>query len=376
MPHYVYLIQIGDVYKIGRTEVQEGLHFNRLRSYPPNSNLILMRQVKGIHIEKQIIDEFTTKFEKVGNSNEYFRGDVNLMVCIVNTITNKLVDDNTSLLDVSDRTFRINVRGIFTSEDNEEFRQELGCLPFGGSTFYWKREGGGEDKIKSMDSSQNFSTAFWTRTGTPLRRLVEFMKVLEVKKFRVLTTEGFMWIDDKLILCDNSIERPRVVLNSVDHFLNHYLDFKKGPDLFVPLDAIIPVYEKFCSSARMYYEDDFAEHCGLRIERIEGDVLWTPAALKGLKHSEFLFRNPLVVRGINMTCDIPDVYTDFGEFLSTWTLPTNGTTTATQVLREYHAQGFPKVRIQIADLFAKFEQYGWSVDPRTAIITPKNSLRT
>lgn len=57
-------------------------------------------------------------------------------------------------------------------------------------------------------------------------------------------------------------------------------------------------------------------------------------------------------------------------FMASWTLPEEGTT-ATQVLREYHAQGFPKVRIPLEDLFAKFEQYGWSVDPRTAIVTKK-----
>jgi len=56
------------------------------------------------------------------------------------------------------------------------------------------------------------------------------------------------------------------------------------------------------------------------------------------------------------------------EFMKSWT-PTREGMTATDVLREYHARGFPKVPIPVKDLFEQFEKYGWSVDPKTAIIT-------
>jgi len=89
MPHYVYLIQIGDVYKIGRTDVFEGLNFVRLKSYPPNSSLISLRQVCDKYTENAIIHEFDLNFEKVGTTSEYFRGDVNKMVDIMNDIIKK-----------------------------------------------------------------------------------------------------------------------------------------------------------------------------------------------------------------------------------------------------------------------------------------------
>lgn len=56
------------------------------------------------------------------------------------------------------------------------------------------------------------------------------------------------------------------------------------------------------------------------------------------------------------------------EFMKSWTLTREGTT-VTDVLREYHKQGFPKVPIPIRDLFVQFEKYGWSVDPKTAVIS-------
>jgi hypothetical protein len=86
MPFYVYLIQIGDVYKVGRTEVFEGLNFTRLKSYPPNSTLISLRQVCDKYTENTIIHQFNSNFEKVGTTSEYFRGDVNKMVDIMNDI--------------------------------------------------------------------------------------------------------------------------------------------------------------------------------------------------------------------------------------------------------------------------------------------------
>ena len=241
MPHhYVYLIQIGDVYKIGRTEVNEGLQFNRFRAYPPNSNLVLMRQVDGPHVERQIIHKFSNKFEKVGTSLEYFRGDVNLMVQIVYDLTSSFHVDT-----ISDRNFRINIRGELTDKDCDELRNELGCLPFGGTNFYWKNSNGTEDKIKSIYRPHVFSTVIWTRTGTPLRRLVEFVKILEAKKFRVLSTEGFTWIDDKLTLCEG---HPRAVWNSVDHFLESSVRVKKDQDTFVPLDAVTAIYAEFLNA--------------------------------------------------------------------------------------------------------------------------------
>jgi hypothetical protein len=294
--HYVYLIQIGDVYKIGRTEVNEGLQFNRFRAYPPNSNLVLMRRVDGHHVERQIIQKFSNKFEKVGASLEYFRGDVNLMVQIVYDLTSGFHVDTTS-----DRNFRINTRGELTRKDCDELRNELGCLPFGDSNFYWKNSNGTEDKIKSIYRHHVFSTVIWTRKGTPLRRLVEFVKILEAKKFRVLSTEGFTWIDDKLALCE---ELPRAVWNSVDHFLESSARVKKGQDLFIPLDVVTAIYTDFCENVYMNTED-FEQHCGLRIERIEGDIMWAP---DGFKPIENAFRGQLVVRGINVHSMPDDVF--------------------------------------------------------------------
>ena len=54
------------------------------------------------------------------------------------------------------------------------------------------------------------------------------------------------------------------------------------------------------------------------------------------------------------------------EFMSTWTLTREGTT-VTEVLREYHVRGFPKVRIPVEDLVKKFEKYGWSVDANMVV---------
>jgi hypothetical protein len=253
-----------------------------------------------MHVERQIIQEFSNKFEKVGTSLEYFRGDVNLMVRIVYDLTSSSHVDATK-----DRTFRINIRGELTRQDCDELRTELGCLPFGGYNFYWRNSDGTEDKLKSIYRPHVFSTVIWTRTGTPLRRLVEFVKVLEAKKFRVLSTEGFTWIDGKLTLCDNRVERPRAIWNSVDHFLESSARVKKGQDLFIPFDIVTAIYADFCENVYMYTED-FEKHCGLRIERMEGDIMWAP---DGFKPIENAFRDQLVVRGINVysiPCDMFD----------------------------------------------------------------------
>jgi hypothetical protein len=58
------------------------------------------------------------------------------------------------------------------------------------------------------------------------------------------------------------------------------------------------------------------------------------------------------------------------EFMKSWTLTREGMT-VTEVLRTYHAQGFPKVPIPVKDLFKQFEKYGWSVDPKTAVVSQK-----
>jgi hypothetical protein len=56
------------------------------------------------------------------------------------------------------------------------------------------------------------------------------------------------------------------------------------------------------------------------------------------------------------------------EFMKSWKLTREGTT-VTEVLRVYYAQGFPKVPIPVKELYDQFKKYGWSVDPKTAVVS-------
>jgi len=91
MPGYIYLLMMADgVYKVGRTEQEYGTHLKRLKSYPADSQIVYVRKVQYdlLSLENHIIDIFKNEFGKHPRGNEYFVGDENRMIEIINGIVN------------------------------------------------------------------------------------------------------------------------------------------------------------------------------------------------------------------------------------------------------------------------------------------------
>lgn len=94
---YIYLIREREfantnqnVYKVGRT-VQKGtsLFLDRLKAYKKESELHMIRKVpmdRVAHIEARIIALFKQRFEKHPDGNEYFIGNVDEMIDIINDV--------------------------------------------------------------------------------------------------------------------------------------------------------------------------------------------------------------------------------------------------------------------------------------------------
>lgn len=88
---YIYLIMMADgVYKVGRTEQEYGTTLKRFKSYPADSVITYVRKVQSdpVILENQIIEILRNEFGKHPRGNEYFVGDENRMIEIINGIVN------------------------------------------------------------------------------------------------------------------------------------------------------------------------------------------------------------------------------------------------------------------------------------------------
>jgi hypothetical protein len=90
MPGYIYLLMMADgVYKVGRTEQEYGTHLKRLKSYPADSVIVYVRKVQDeVQCEKEILCVMRNEFGKHTRGHEYFIGDENRMIEIINGIVN------------------------------------------------------------------------------------------------------------------------------------------------------------------------------------------------------------------------------------------------------------------------------------------------
>ena len=295
MGGYIYLIRMADgVYKVGRTFHSAGPRIRRLEDYPGDSRTVYVRYCDDeIAAETIILKKFRTEFGSHLRGKEYFVGPEKRFIDIISREIDGTAS-NKSPLDSTDHTFRMNIRGFLTPEDFMTLKKDVGCLPYTGDHFYWKASPD-EHKVKTCFNTYNFSTVLYTRTGTPLGRLIEVMRALESRKFRVLSTEGFTWIDDTLLICKNSIERPRVGTNSFDDFILNCAHVRKGPEYFAPLEIVKAAYENYCKLTPAYYYD-FEDHCGLCIEKVNEDVTWTPLFYGAPR----VFKSPVLVRGLTI----------------------------------------------------------------------------
>lgn len=99
---YIYLLREREfykrnenVYKVGRT-IQKGtsLMLDRLKAYKKGSELVMIRQVHCDNVEQietSIVKEFQKNFTKHSDGREYFIGDVNNMMDIINDTCRKQV---------------------------------------------------------------------------------------------------------------------------------------------------------------------------------------------------------------------------------------------------------------------------------------------
>jgi len=88
---YIYLLMMADgVYKVGRTEQEYGTHLKRLKSYPADSVIVYVRKVQYdlLSLENHIINIFRNEFGKHPRGHEYFIGDENRMIEIINGSVN------------------------------------------------------------------------------------------------------------------------------------------------------------------------------------------------------------------------------------------------------------------------------------------------
>ena len=86
MPGYIYLIMMADgVYKVGRTQQVYGNYLRRLKSYPPDSQIVYVRRTDGdtLMIEREIIKAFQTEFGKHIRGREFFIGNDTRMIQII-----------------------------------------------------------------------------------------------------------------------------------------------------------------------------------------------------------------------------------------------------------------------------------------------------
>lgn len=298
MPGYIYLIMMADgVYKVGRTFHKAGPRIRRLEDYPGDSRTIYVRYCEDEKtVESVILKECRSEFGVHLRGKEYFVGPEKRFIDIIS----KHIDGSDavieSLLDSTDSTFRINIRGFIRSEDFAAIKCELGCQTFSGDSFYWRVQNT-EHKVKTIFNSDRhfFKTVIYTRSGTPLRYLVDVMRALESRKYRVLSTEGFTWIDNRLIICSNQIERPRTATNSVDDFIMNCSRLDKGSEYFAPLELVKIEYANYCERTPAYFYD-FEEHCGLSIEKVDGDVTWKPSGWGKPR----VFKSPFIVKGLTL----------------------------------------------------------------------------
>jgi hypothetical protein len=96
--HYIYMIRPKEnvrhnenVYKIGKTKVKNpDINISRLISYGKGTEIIHLQQCNNCDIlEKEILEEFTIKFNKHTFGNEYFVGDKYDMLELIGDITLK-----------------------------------------------------------------------------------------------------------------------------------------------------------------------------------------------------------------------------------------------------------------------------------------------
>jgi hypothetical protein len=86
MPGYIYLIMMADgVYKVGRTQQEYGTHLKRLKAYPADSSIVYTRKVANeIQCEKEVLRVFRREFGTHPRGHEYFKGDEERMIEIIN----------------------------------------------------------------------------------------------------------------------------------------------------------------------------------------------------------------------------------------------------------------------------------------------------
>ena len=89
---HIYLLQLDEhksknIYKIGKTSNVKIK--DRIKQYPKNTNLIFSRNcIRITQIEREIIDTFKIKFTKHFKGYEYFVGNVDDMLIVLNLIIN------------------------------------------------------------------------------------------------------------------------------------------------------------------------------------------------------------------------------------------------------------------------------------------------
>lgn len=97
---YIYLLREREfykrneeVYKVGRTKQKNAsLSIDRLKAYKKGSELVLLRQVSCdnvIKIETDILKQFDSKFIRHDDGREYYIGNAELMVAIINEVCNQ-----------------------------------------------------------------------------------------------------------------------------------------------------------------------------------------------------------------------------------------------------------------------------------------------
>jgi hypothetical protein len=96
--HFIYMIRPKEnvrhnenIYKIGKTKVKNpDINISRLLSYDKGTEIIHLQQCNNCNIlEKELLEEFTKKFNKHTFGNEYFIGDKYDMLELIGELTLK-----------------------------------------------------------------------------------------------------------------------------------------------------------------------------------------------------------------------------------------------------------------------------------------------
>ena len=127
---YIYLIREREfirlnlyTYKIGRTKQEPNV---RLRAYPKNSEVILLREVTDcIYIEKLIKNKFKELFNQEDYGTEYFTGNKYEMIEIINQIIKDVDKNMTDSIDSSSVTDSIDSSSVTDSDENVEIKQVI-----------------------------------------------------------------------------------------------------------------------------------------------------------------------------------------------------------------------------------------------------------